>query len=216
MDERQRQADGETTEAGGRLGVGRTQDDEQEHEREERLGEEHPTQGVVAVLDPEPVRRELAVLLVEPTGHGADDRPDQARRCDRTQHLRGDIGRQVLPVEPLRDREADAHRRIEVATGNVPECVRAGQDGEAERERHPDEPDGVEVAAGDDGEHGGAAPTEHEPQRSEELGSTPLHEWLIHVCSLRSASRAEIDSPSPRGRFDPTPPDRGVCAFRSG
>src|SRR5690606_15332658 len=80
----------------------------------------------------------------------------------------------VLGREALGYHLADGDRRVEVAAGDVAEGVGPGDDREAEGEG-----DAVEADEGP-GEHGGAAASEHEPERAEQLGAATTGDGRGH------------------------------------
>jgi hypothetical protein len=82
---------------------------------------------------PEAVGRE-AVLGDEPVPALGHDEQDEGR-ADGCADLRDDIRRDVLPVEPLRLREADRDRRVEVPARHVADGVRHREHGQAEGDR---------------------------------------------------------------------------------
>ena len=149
VDEGEHQADGDRREALRCPCVGRTEDDVEEHRGEQHLGDEHREQvvvtgGVLAVA----VRRHVAGRL-EPGTPPRDDEQGQPGE-QAAGHLGDDVGRHVLPLEALRDRDTDGDGRVEVGARDVSDGVRHRDHGEAERQGHAEEADAeLDGAPGD-------------------------------------------------------------------
>ncbi len=94
----------------------------------------------------------------------------------RADHLSDDVRQQVASGKAAGDGQADAHRRIQVAAGDMADRIGHGQDSEAERERNAHEADTqtVDRAGEASGEDGAAAASEHEPEGAEQLGRKAL------------------------------------------
>jgi len=175
VDQGQRQADGDRREARRRLAVGGAHDHHQEHGGHHHLAQERGGHAVAA-------RRQAAVAVAgEGAGLGAvNGEPGLALRDlqqdeggqQAAQHLGDHVGHQVLAGETAPGPQAETDRRIEVRAGDVPERIRAGQHGQAERQRHAMEtdPQWIAVTAELGRQHRAAAAAQHQPEGAEELG----------------------------------------------
>src|SRR5262249_11427955 len=117
--------------------------------------------------------------------------------------LRHDVGRDVLPVEPLAERQPDRDRGVEVAARDVADGVGHRQHRQAEGQG-----DAVEADLGP-GIDRRATSTEHQPEGPEELSRDAPVEW-VHDSFLSSPKK------SCRDRVRVTPwgeasPRRAVC-----
>ena len=132
-----------------------------------------------------PVGREAALLEIE-SGLAVGDHREHSARRDRAQHLYDDVRQHCNRLDAARQPQADRDRRVEVRARDGGERVRADEHREAEGKRHADETD-AEIRLGLEagGEHGRAATSEHQDERSDELGREPPSHQL-HVCTSRS------------------------------
>ena len=164
--------------------VRRAEDDDQEHERHDDLGDQGGGQRVAA-------GRMLAVAVGrEAAGEvesrlAAGDEIQHAGAGDGSGDLGDHVPEDVAPPESPAGPEPDGDRGVEVTARDRPERVGARQDGQAEGERHADEPDAQGRKRR--GQHRAAASAENEPERSEELaGELGEHGLLLPVRSGES------------------------------
>jgi hypothetical protein len=96
-----------------------------------------------------------------------------------TKDLRQDVGHEMRQRKAAADGEPERDGGVEVASGNVADGIRHGQDGEAESERDSDEADAKTGKSGC--ENGSAASAKDEPCGSKEFGEETFAE--IHFPS---------------------------------
>jgi hypothetical protein len=172
VDQRQAQADRNRCKARRRTLVGGAEDHDQEHHRHHHLADQRGAESVAT-------RRVLAIAVgCEPTGQAepilaAGDQVQHAAGHQGADHLRHDVGRQLLGREAPACPKADRHRRIEVTAGDVADREGHRQHREAECQRHAVQPDADFREGG--GEHGAAAAAQHQPEGPEELCDVLLH-----------------------------------------
>ena len=202
MDQRQAEPDRDRREPLRRPAVRRAEDDDQEHERQDDLGDQAGQQRVAArrVLGVA-VRRQAAGSDVE-AGLAAGDHQQHARPDDPADHLRHDVRQQLRGREPLASPQPHRDGRIEVAARDVPDRVRHRQDGEPEGERDakPADPDVRERRR----QHRAPAPAEHQPERAEASAASRLVSGIMVILqAITQMGEGQI------GR-----PDAHVCRTR--
>ncbi len=167
------ETDHETGPALGRARVDDAEDREKQDRRAESLDEHRRAPGrrrMVEVDDAEPV--------AEIDGTGAEGRPHRERASDAADDLCAPVQRYFTPGEALRDGEAERHRRIDVAPGDLPDRVNHCDHDQTEGHR-----DEAEVGAREgrlrtaleqqDRGHG-ARPDENEQCRADRFGGGAL------------------------------------------
>src|SRR6185503_4868063 len=117
--------------------------------------------------------RGQATTEVEPCP-AARDQVEQAGRRDGSDDLGDHVRDRVCRREAPTGDEATRDGRVQVASRHVAECVRHGEDGEAERQCDAEETD-PHVREGS-GEYGTSAASEHEPERPDELCACALRD----------------------------------------
>lgn len=170
VDERQREADGETGGLGVATLVGGAQDNHQEHECQHGLGGEGTPHGDVQVAA---LHTAAGGLEVGPVAVGGEDArgAHAGRLVDAEQHGTGDDGADNLahPVEQHLfethasvDPHAETHGGVEVGAAHMADAVGHGDDGETEGDSHAEEAHMAEQC--------GSAAAQHQDERAEAFG----------------------------------------------
>ena len=191
MDEREAEPDGNRREPGGSARVRRAENDHQEHEREHELRDERGAQAVAAGrMLAVAVRREAAAHVEARLA--ARDEEEHRGGEHRTHDLRGDVRRQLPHRKPFCHGEPEAHRGVQVTTGDVANRVRHREDRESECDRNPVQSDSDVRKRG--GENGAAASAEHEPKCPEQLCHCALTNRHHRTSSVaRSVARIRVE-----------------------
>jgi hypothetical protein len=163
VDECQRDAGRQTTEADREVAARRGQHDVHEQRREHDLHEHrrHDPVAAGAVLVPA-VGGEvvLAAEAVDVVGDGVDDEPAD-RRADELPHP---VERGLGPGQLAGQDHAQRDGGVDVATGHVADGVGHDQEAEAEGQGDPEDADAIP------GQDGATGATEHEHRRSDHFG----------------------------------------------
>ena len=195
MNERQGQPDRDPGKPHDRLLGGGAKDHGQKDEREHKLGRERCGQAEVARgVIPIAVRSKAPDLGLISFGTPSKEREQDSGRDDSTEELRDHVTRKVLPCEALPGTKADRDGGVQVAPGNVTKPVGASKDGQPEGQRHAEQADSDLRKRR--GEHGTAAPPEHENEGTEELRRQPSR----HEASTRRLPRRPGCSPRQKGK----------------
>ena len=92
-----------------------------------------------------------------------------------TKDLSHDVGQNLPRRKTSAGTQPDRYRGIEMATGDVTDRISHGDDGQAERNRHAEQSDSnIRKCSG---ENRGAATTENQPERAEELRTQRFHKY---------------------------------------
>ncbi len=198
MDQGQRQADRQRREASRCLAVGGAHDHDQEHGGQHHFAQEGRRHAVTAgrqrTIAIAGERTGLAAVDGEAAGPRGDLQQDEAGQ-QATSHLGDDVRHQVLGREAATGPQADADRRIEVRAGDMAERIGAGHHGQAEGERHAEEPDAQRIAVTAElgGQHRTAAATQNQPERAEEFGGQAFtHAHVLHSFDGRKCDLCHI------------------------
>jgi len=166
MNQREAEPDRDRGESLGRTLVGCPHDHDQEkcgeddfrHEaRQQRV----PARGVQAIA----VGREPGMHIK--AGRSAGNNVEHSGRRNATQYLRDDVGKQIRSRKALACYKTDAHRRIQMAPGDVSNGKCHGQHGKPEGERHPGKSDTESRESRR--QHCGSTSAKYQPECSKEF-----------------------------------------------
>ena len=173
MNERQRQANGDRRETGGRALVGRSKDYDEEEHRQHDFRNQRRKQWVAAWRVLAVTVRGKTTREIEP-GLAAGDQVKDGGGNDRGDDLGDPIWDDVGGRKSATGPQTDRNRRVEMTARYVPHGVGHGQNRQSEGERYADESNTEFGKAG--GENGAAASAEHQPKGPDELCAEPLCE----------------------------------------
>ncbi|MCY1244194.1 hypothetical protein D9M72_572530 [compost metagenome] len=108
---------------------------------------------------------------VEP-GLAAGNEVQQCRRQNAADHLRDDVGRQLLGWKTPAGCQPDRDGRIQMTTGDMPDGERHRQDRKPECERNTEQADAYFGESRC--QHGTATASQYQPERTQQLGCHPL------------------------------------------